>query len=70
MLCDTRKGVVYGTRLSEGGFAIANPYLSQILRLLSGTPAKREWVSGQCPEKLYTEKKEPKKTLNGSFDPL
>jgi hypothetical protein len=42
MLCDTRKGVVYGTRLSESGFAIANPYLSQVLRLFVGTPTKRE----------------------------
>jgi hypothetical protein len=41
LLCDTRKGVVYGTRLSESGFAIANPYLSQVLRLFVGTPIKK-----------------------------
>jgi hypothetical protein len=37
MFYDTRKGVVYGTRLSEDGFAIANPYQSQVLRLFFGT---------------------------------
>jgi hypothetical protein len=51
MLCDTRKGVVYGTRLSESGFAIANPYLSQVLRLFVGTPVKKvtpkNFVKGQ-----------------------
>jgi hypothetical protein len=41
MLCDTRKGVVYGTRLPESGFAIANPYLSQVLRLFFGTPTEK-----------------------------
>jgi hypothetical protein len=41
LLCDTRKGVVYGTRLSESGFAIANPYLSQVLRLFVGTPTEK-----------------------------
>jgi hypothetical protein len=40
--CDTRKGVVYGTRLSESGFAIANPYQSQVLRLFFRTSTKRE----------------------------
>jgi hypothetical protein len=46
MLCDTCKGVVYGTRFLTGGFAIANPYMSRVIRVLFGIPAKREWGFG------------------------
>jgi hypothetical protein len=31
--------------------------MSRVIRLLFGTPAKREWVSEQRPEKLKREKK-------------
>jgi hypothetical protein len=61
MLCDTRKGVVYGTRLSESGFAIANPYQSQVLRLLFGTSKKGN------AKKRQKDSKESLKVFFGSF---
>jgi hypothetical protein len=71
MLCDTRKGVVYGTRLSESGFAIANPYLSRVLRLLFGTSIKKVTKNVKNKPKvtyISVSKKLTKKSKKRIFD--